>query len=102
MATAYAEEIPMPPLVRDISTHSLATTCSVLDKWESDEATPATSPPSSRGESPEPKLNGVSRHARSNTITGLPAASPVKKICFVGAGFVGKCFLMSVIFKHNC
>lgn len=93
MAT-YADGIHIPPLVRDISTDSLVTTttcCSSgMDKWESDEATPATSPPSSRGESPERKLDGVGRHARSNTITGLPAAAPVKKICFVGAGFVGK------------
>lgn len=89
---AYADRINLPPLVRDISTDSLATTttCCGIDKWESDEATPATSPPSSRGESPERKLDGVSRHARSNTITGLPAAAPVKNICFVGAGFVGK------------
>ncbi|KUI57552.1 UDP-glucose 6-dehydrogenase [Cytospora mali] len=65
---------------------------STLETWGSGEATPATSPPSSRGESPERKteqLEAVHRHARSDTITALPSAPSVKNICFVGAGFVG-------------
>ncbi|KKY34040.1 putative udp-glucose 6-dehydrogenase [Diaporthe ampelina] len=57
----------MPPLLRDLSTDSLTTTrSSSSDVWGSGEATPVTSPPSSRGESPE-----------------------LSNICFVGAGFVG-------------
>lgn len=81
----------MPPLMRDMSTESLTTsTYSASENWGSDKNTPSTSPPSSRGESPEPKPAGVGRHARSDTITALPTAPPVKNICFVGAGFVGK------------
>ncbi|ROW06363.1 hypothetical protein VPNG_07542 [Cytospora leucostoma] len=61
----------------------------LVDSWGSGEATPDTSPPSSRGESPERKTE--TRHARSDTITALPSAPApsVKNICFVGAGFVG-------------
>lgn len=64
--------------------------------WSSGEATPVTSPPSSRGESPEPidkpgRLEEVPRHSRSEAaaIVTLPSAPPVRNICFVGAGFVG-------------
>lgn len=87
---AFPASIDVPQLVRDMSTDSLTTSCSTLDNWASDETTPATSPPSSRGESPERKLDGASRHARSDTVTALPSAPPVRNICFVGAGFVGK------------
>ncbi|ROV90910.1 hypothetical protein VMCG_09981 [Cytospora schulzeri] len=61
---------------------------SLVESWESGEATPDTSPPSSRGESPERKAE-QHRHSRSDTITALPSAPSVKNICFVGAGFVG-------------
>lgn len=83
------------PLTRDLSIESFSTlspSSSASDncQWASNEATPTTSPPSSRGESPERKLDGVNRHTRSDTVTALPTAPPVKSICFVGAGFVGK------------
>lgn len=95
MAAQPTAAMHMPPLVRDVSTDSLMTTMStsLVESWGSGEATPATSPPSSRGESPERKaehLDGAHRHARSDTITALPSVPSVKNICFVGAGFVGK------------
>ncbi|KAI3398043.1 hypothetical protein diail_9906 [Diaporthe ilicicola] len=91
---AHPRAITMPLLSRDMSTDSLMTTrSSSSDVWGSGEATPVTSPPSSRGESPERKpdqLDGVQRHTRSDTtITTLPSAPQVSNICFVGAGFVG-------------
>lgn len=85
----------MPLLLRDMSPDSLVTTrSSSSDVWGSGEATPVTSPPSSRGESPERKpdqLDGNPRHTRSvaTTIVTLSSAPPVRNICFVGAGFVG-------------
>ncbi|KAK2611469.1 hypothetical protein N8I77_004806 [Diaporthe amygdali] len=86
--------ITMPPLFREMSTDSIMTTrSSVSDVWGSGEATPVTSPPSSRGESPDRKpdrLDGVQRRTRSDTtLTTLSSAPPVRNICFVGAGFVG-------------
>ncbi|KAG6362791.1 hypothetical protein INS49_007885 [Diaporthe citri] len=94
MAT-IPEAITMPPLLRAMSPDSLVTTrSSSSGVWGSGEATPVTSPPSSRGESPERKpdqLDGVPRHTRSDatTIVTLSSAPPVRNICFVGAGFVG-------------
>ncbi|KAL1871884.1 hypothetical protein Daus18300_004517 [Diaporthe australafricana] len=84
----------MPALLRDMSSDSLMTTrSSSSDVWASGEATPVTSPPSSRGESPERKpdqVRGSQRRSQSDTtIATLPSAPPVKNICFVGAGFVG-------------
>lgn len=88
---AFPSKIDIPHFVRDMSVESFtASTCSASENWASHEATPATSPPSSRGESPERKGEVGNRHTRSDTITALPAAPPVKSICFVGAGFVGK------------
>ncbi|KAH8788287.1 hypothetical protein F5883DRAFT_597851 [Diaporthe sp. PMI_573] len=86
----------MTPL-RDISPDSPKTSPSSLaGVWSSGEATPVTSPPSSRGESPEPtdkpgQLDEVPKHSPSEatTIVTLPAVPPVRNICFVGAGFVG-------------
>ncbi|KAJ4396996.1 hypothetical protein N0V93_001220 [Gnomoniopsis smithogilvyi] len=80
----------VPVLVREMSTESLTASESyVSENWASGEATPATSPPSSRGESPARKVEAVNRPARSDTVIALPKAPPVKSICFVGAGFVG-------------
>lgn len=94
MATIPAA-ITMPALLRGVSPDSLVTNrSSSFDVWGSGEATPVTSPPSSRGESPERKpeqVDGVARHTRSDatTIVTLSSAPPVRNICFVGAGFVG-------------
>ncbi|PSR86962.1 hypothetical protein BD289DRAFT_246417 [Coniella lustricola] len=83
-------EIP-PPLLRDMSTSSLtASSCWVSDNsWASDGATPTTSPSSSRGESPEPKLDTVSSQDGHEAVEPSLSTPSVKNICFVGAGFVG-------------
>jgi hypothetical protein len=99
MATLTEPINVMPPL-RDISPDSPTTSPpsppSPGGTWSSGEATPVTSPPSSRGESPEPtgkpgQLDEVPRHSRSEAtrIVTLPAGPAVRNICFVGAGFVG-------------
>lgn len=87
----FHTEVASPTLARDMSTKSLtASSYATSENWASGEATPATSPPGSRGESPERHEQAANRQARSETIIALPIVPHVKSICFVGAGFVGE------------
>ncbi|CAN8099145.1 unnamed protein product [Discula destructiva] len=86
---AFPTKIELPAFVRGMSLESVTASCSASENWASEEASPITSPPSSRGESPERKGEGDKRHTRSDTVTALPKAPLVKNVCFVGAGFVG-------------
>lgn len=92
MAAYHTEIEILPPLLRDMSTGSLTTSsCWVSDNsWASDGATPTTSLSSSRGESPEPKLDADSSQSDSDAVESSIPTPSVKNICFVGAGFVGE------------
>lgn len=89
----FPTEAVIPALAQDIGINSLtASSYSPSENWASGEATPATSAPGSRGESPEPHGQAAlgNRQARTETVIALPIVPHVKSICFVGAGFVGE------------
>ncbi|KAL2259730.1 hypothetical protein VTK26DRAFT_6482 [Humicola hyalothermophila] len=89
------------------STQSMASTLSPRatspTAWSANgwlRSTPNTSPPSSGAGSPELKPNPLTEDGKASPVEGADAAAAAKKICFVGAGFVGGP-TAAVIAYHN-